>query len=91
MTLLESMASSKPSIVTNVGGNPEIVIDNVTGIVIPSEDSSALTRSLCELLENNSTRFELGKAARQRYLELFSVEQMISSYHSLYDNAFKQA
>ena len=84
MTLLEAMSLSKPCVVTNVGGNPEIVIHNETGLVVLSDDVDAFSSSIVELLSNNEKIDELGESARGRFLKYFSAEHMIESYQSLY-------
>ena len=84
MTLLEAMSLSKPCVVTDVGGNPEIVIDNKMGLVVPSDDSDAFSSAIIKLLSDNEKRNVFGEAARYRFLKHFSVEHMIEKYQSLY-------
>jgi glycosyltransferase involved in cell wall biosynthesis len=84
MTLLEAMSLSKPCVVTDVGGNPEIVTDNKTGLVVSSDDSDAFSDAIIKLLSDNEKRGVFGEAARQRFLKYFSVEHMIEKYQSLY-------
>ncbi|GAF79083.1 unnamed protein product, partial [marine sediment metagenome] len=85
MTLLEAMASGLPCIVTDVGGNPEIVIKGETGFVIPSNDEKALAEKICTLLSNTKLKKEMGKAGRRRFEENFTVEKMVKAYEALYD------
>ncbi|MBL4711512.1 MAG: glycosyltransferase [Gammaproteobacteria bacterium] len=84
MTLLEAMSLSKPCIVTNVGGNPEVVVDNKTGFISPSNDVEKFASAIIDLLENKNIRAELGNSGRERYLKHFSVRQMADKYESLY-------
>lgn len=84
MTLLESMALSKPSIVTNVGGNPEIVEHKKTGLVIPNKDEAKFRDALFALLDDKETRELYGQAARSCYAQTFTVEKMISAYQEIY-------
>ncbi len=67
MTLLEAMSFSKPCIVTAVGGNPEIVIDGETGIVIPNEDQVALSQACETLIADEPCRKRYGRAGQQRF------------------------
>ena len=87
MTLLEAMSLSKPCVVTAVGGNPEIVLNNETGLVVPSDDADAFSKSIVQLLLDDEERAELGRSGRARFLENFSATQMIEKYQSLYVNA----
>ncbi len=84
MTLLESMAQEKPSIVTSVGGNPEIVIDNHTGMIIPNNDEDALVSAMTTMAQDPLLKDTLAKNAYKRYQEQFTEEHMINHYEQLY-------
>ena len=84
MTLLEAMAFSKPSVVTAVGGNPEIVTDRVQALLTKNEDTEAFSQAIIELLNNSPLRNSLGEAARERYENIFTVDKMSESYEELY-------
>ena len=84
MTLLEAMSLSKPCVVTGVGGNAEIVIDNVTGIVTTTNNRSMFAQAITRLLEDENLRFTFGKEGRERLLKYFTLEHMTSAYHSIY-------
>lgn len=86
MTLLESMAYKKPSIVTNVGGNPEIVIEGVTGLITPNKDKQALSIALTTLATSKALRDKLGEAALLRYQKQFTEIHMVEAYQNLYKN-----
>jgi sugar transferase (PEP-CTERM/EpsH1 system associated) len=83
-TILEAMASSLPVVATRVGGSPEMVEDGVTGTLVPARDAEALRKALGIYLEDESLRTIHGKAARQRSIDLFSLERMGSGYMGLY-------
>lgn len=85
MTLLEAMASAKPCIATDVGGNPEIVLDYQTGFIIPSNDEHALAQKIIQLLEDKSLRTKMGIAGRKRFEQMFTAAKMASEYQKLYD------
>lgn len=84
MTLLEAMAASKPCVVTDAGGNPEIVLDQHNGFVVPNNNEHAFSKAMIELVGDSACREALGVAARKRYKEVFSVEKMIFTYEHLY-------
>jgi glycosyltransferase involved in cell wall biosynthesis len=86
MTLLEAMASSLTCIVTDVGGNPEIVVDSQTGFVIPSDDEKALASVICGLLKNKDLLKKMGQAARRRFENEFAIDKMVHSYQAMYDS-----
>jgi glycosyltransferase involved in cell wall biosynthesis len=72
--LAEAMAMGLVPIATDVSGLPELVIHNRTGMLVPPEDSRAISEACIHLIENESLRLTIGKAARQRVLELFSYQ-----------------
>jgi len=89
MTLLEAMAFKKPAIVTDVGGNPEIVKHNVTGLVTPNKDMPAFSKAIQELLKDPTKANKLGLQGLNRYNQLFKAEEMVNKYQNLYLNFSK--
>lgn len=84
MTLLEAMSFSKPCVVTDVGGNPEIVVDRLNGLVIPNDDKDKLVAACLDLIENTSEQKQLGVNGRKRFDEHFTVQKMMLQFDSLY-------
>ncbi|MBI5055385.1 MAG: glycosyltransferase [Nitrospirae bacterium] len=82
--ILEAMALGKPVIATDVGGNAEAVIHNETGFIIPPDDPQCLADAILKLYYNPGLREAMGKAARNRTEETFSVEMMIKNHEKLY-------
>lgn len=79
----EAMACAVPCVVTDVGDSAFVVGE--TGRVVQPRDSHALANALGELIEmGEAARRELGRAARQRVLERFSIETIADKYESLY-------
>lgn len=84
MTLLESMACSKPSVVTDVGGNSEIVIDSETGFVTPDRDDKAFSVGMLKLLESKDLQKRMGDSASSRYRQIFTEAKMTKEYETRY-------
>jgi glycosyltransferase involved in cell wall biosynthesis len=84
MALLEAMAAGVPAVVTEVGGNPEIVLDGITGWTVPSDATDELTRSLLVAARDPDLRIRMASAGRQRFDEHFRMSQMIEAYRQLY-------
>jgi glycosyltransferase involved in cell wall biosynthesis len=84
LTLLEAMASAAPVVVTDVGGNPEIVRQGVDGFLVPRGDSSAAAAKLLELLADDGLARSMGAAARERVEQHFSLTDCIAKYHERY-------
>ena len=86
MALLESMAAGIPAIVTNVGGNPEIVIHGQTGWTIPSNDLKAMTSALETATLDRNIREHAGLKAQVRFKEKFTFNTMLNKYIKIYKN-----
>ena len=62
--LLEAMALGRPVVATNIGGNPETIIDGMTGLLVPERDHEALSHAMWSLLDDGYRAREIGLAAR---------------------------
>ncbi|MDW3095921.1 MAG: TIGR03088 family PEP-CTERM/XrtA system glycosyltransferase [Gammaproteobacteria bacterium] len=85
-TILEAMASGLPVIATRVGGNPELVVEGTTGVLVPSENVGEMTNALEAYVENEQKRQADGQAARELIAERFRLEHMVDKYISVYDD-----
>lgn len=85
IALLEAMVARKPVVVTNVGGNPEIVRDKETGFLVPPQDSIGLAQGLLSLLSDAEQARQFGEAGRHRVETKFSLSMMVNSYQALYE------
>jgi len=90
-TILEAMACSVPVVATAVGGNPELVVDGVTGRLVPSGNVEALARALHQLSANPDYAARCGAEGRARALSLFSISAMVRAYDDLYRGALQGA
>lgn len=84
VVVLEAMAAARPMVVTRVGDNAHVVVDDECGLLAPPGDAEVLARSLARLLNDAAYAAKLGAAARQRYLAHFTVGPMVSAYEALY-------
>jgi glycosyltransferase involved in cell wall biosynthesis len=82
--VIEAMLLSKPVIVSDAGGMPEMVTDEESGLVVKANDVSALRNALDRLLADRALRERLGAAARERALTQFSVAKMIEQTEAMY-------
>ncbi len=83
-TILEAMAAGLPCIVSNVGGNTEMVTHNVNGLVSNQGDVDTLAEHLELLVRDADTRKRFGNQSLQR-VKHFSVENMAKATAALYD------
>jgi sugar transferase (PEP-CTERM/EpsH1 system associated) len=83
-TLLEAMASGLPVLATSVGGNLEIIEDNVNGSLFTPGDAQWLADRLNLMARDPALIHQLGTAARNRAIESFSLSRMLESYRNFY-------
>ncbi len=86
VTLLEAMAAGKPCIVSEDGGNPEVIQDNINGFVIPIEQKQTFADRIIFLQENRDLRLTMGQESRKRYESEFVVDKMVQSYQNIYES-----
>jgi glycosyltransferase involved in cell wall biosynthesis len=84
LTLLEAMARGLPVVATRVGGNPEVVVDGVTGFLVPVRDPAALAAAMVRIHQCPTLAAEMGLRGRRRVEQEFSVQKMIREYEQQY-------
>ena len=85
-SILEYMAAGKPVVAARVGGNPELVDDGRTGILVDKENSEQLARAIESLMNSPHKRVEMGKNGYEKVKEKFSMSTMVSAYTDLFMN-----
>lgn len=85
-TLLEAMSCKQPVVATEVGGNPEIVRINETGLLVPKEDPGKLAGAIKNLLCDQSMLKKMGQKGRNRVEAKFSVNTMSAAYTNMYQS-----
>jgi glycosyltransferase involved in cell wall biosynthesis len=84
LSVLEAMASSKPVITTDIPGMDEIIVNDRSGIMVPPEDPEALARKIKQVLSDAAVSNRIAAGGRQRVIEQFSAEKMVSETSQLY-------
>lgn len=84
--LLEAMAMGKPVVASHVGGIPEVVEDNKTGILVPPSRPDLSADAIIRLINDRTTAKEMGAAGKRRVQQMFSTTQMVANYEKLYLN-----
>ena len=90
LTMLEALSASKPMIVTDAGGMPEIIQDGINGFVIPVRDFEALASRIIQLLANNKLRHRFGYTGRQMVLSHYTKEIVAKNNIEIYKNVLKK-
>ena len=81
-SLIEAMACGRATVSTDVGGVGEAVGD--TGLVVPPREPEAMARATLGLLRDPARRQALGRAARERVLDQFTLERTVGTFRNLY-------
>jgi len=84
LSILEAMYFGRPSVARRAGGIPEVVEDNVSGLLVPSDDPDVLARAIECLIQEPTRRIAMGEAAQRRARERFSAEVIVPRYEALY-------
>lgn len=84
LTLLEAMSVGLPVVTTAVGGNPEIVLQADTGILVPSANALKLSNAIIQMCHQQNEWQQIGRNARNRVEQHFNIRSMIKEYESVY-------
>ncbi|MBN1237743.1 MAG: glycosyltransferase [Gammaproteobacteria bacterium] len=83
-SLIEAMAYGVAPVVTDCGGSPELVVDGVSGLIVPPGDAAALAEAIAKLHEDPQLRLRFGAAARERIARDFRIEDTIERTIDVY-------
>ncbi len=83
LVALEAMQMERPVIASRVGGVPEVVLDQETGLLVPPHDPVALSQAMQELINHPQRAIEMGLRGRKRALEKFTLRQTMDPYENL--------
>jgi glycosyltransferase involved in cell wall biosynthesis len=79
VAVIEASATGIPIVATRHAGIPDVVIDGTTGLLVDEGDVAGMARHLTALIENPTLAGELGRAARLRAEEHFSLERRLAA------------
>lgn len=87
LSLLQAMAAGLPVVATRVGGVPELVRQGVDGLLTPSDDPAALYAATASLAADGALRAAMGRSARARAVETFSLSSCVDRLLDVYTGA----
>jgi glycosyltransferase involved in cell wall biosynthesis len=88
-TILEAMSTGLPVIATAVGGNTELVYEDITGSFFDPKDINTLANLLYDYCKNEQMRKLRGLAARKVVEQHYSLTRMMADYEACYDKVFE--
>jgi L-malate glycosyltransferase len=87
IAILEGMAAALPVVATNVGGNPEVVDDGRSGLLVAARSSRQIADASARFLESLEARRSFGDTGRNRVVTNFAFNRMADAYWQAYDRA----
>lgn len=84
ITLLESMSHGLPVVATRVGGNPELVRDGETGLLVPARDPESFAAAVIRVLQSPKLRLTMGRAGRDLVVRDFRLSSVARRYGKVY-------
>ena len=90
VTILEAMATALPVVASRVGGVPQLVLNEQTGLLVERANPEALADGISSYIRDPQRRAWHGSAGRAHVLANYSIDEMVAGYDSLYSYHCKQ-
>ncbi|MDO9463811.1 MAG: glycosyltransferase [bacterium] len=89
-SIIEAQACGVPVVATNVGGTPEVVINDKTGILVPTKDEKAIAKAVIDLLTNKDNARRMGNAGREWVQKQFDAPVFIKRTEYLFEDLIRK-
>jgi len=90
VAVLEASSCENPVIVSNVGGLPEVVKNNLTGLVVPPKNEVELAKAIEKLILDKNLRIQYGKSGRLHVEKLYNWKNNVRQMLSIYSDVIKK-
>lgn len=91
MSIIEAFACGTPVVASDIGGNPELVLDGDTGVLFPPDDVAGLAAALRRVLDDPAGAADMGARARTVAVRDFSPVVHLDGLHAQYEIARREA
>jgi len=85
LSLLEGMSLGKPAVVSDFGGNPEIIKDGVNGYVVPQKNAQAMADKILCLLSDNKLSEDMSRQAADIFIKKYTARIMTEEMEKFYE------
>lgn len=82
--IMEYMATEIPCVVSNSGGNSDLITDDINGYAVPLGDHHALAQRILRLIDDDATRLRFTQAAKEKVRNEMSLEAMLNRFRQFY-------
>jgi glycosyltransferase involved in cell wall biosynthesis len=89
LSIMEYMEAGLPVVATRVGGTPDLVLDGVTGLLVPPRAPEPLAAAVARLLDDPALAAQMGAQARTRRRKHFTLDRMAKQVEALYEELLK--
>ncbi len=89
MTIVEAMFAGLPTVVSDIGGNSDAVVDGVTGYLVKPGNINELSEKIADLLDHPEKRCQWGENARKKAQNEFTIEKMLDKYEEVFKGLIK--
>lgn len=85
-SIIEYMAAGIPTVATDVGGNRELIDNNIDGFLVPPDNPELLASAILKLVNDEKLRVTMGNNSKQKIYQKFSLDKMIKNLENYYSN-----
>ena len=89
-SIIEAMALGRPVLASNIRGSRELIVDGVTGLLVPPKDEQSLAAAIAKLMDEPKLRARMGNAGRERALSEFDERQVFSRLQAGYQGLLRE-
>lgn len=89
LSLMEGMSLGKPAVVSDFGGNPELISNGENGFVVPQKDGNAIAEKILLLLEDKQLYSDMSENCKEVFKRRFRLQIMVENIQNIYESLMK--